>query len=120
MEVSLDVSEGLDTAILFVYEGSLTGLNEHSEELAQFSVILMDASDMERRTITLKAKTSLASVMLFAGKRLNQEIAWKGSIVMTDDFEIANTMSEIRGGFFPPIGVDWDYRRIASKPSNVE
>lgn len=117
-QVSLEVAKGLDTAMLFVYEGSLESLNEYTEELEQYSVILLDASDMERRTISLKAKNSEASVMLFAGKRLDQEIAWQGPIVMTDEFEIANTMSEIRGGFFPPVGVEWDYRKIASKPNN--
>ena len=59
------------------------------------------------------------SAMLFAGKRLNQEIAWQGPIVMTDDMEMANTMSEIRGGFFPMVRVDWDYKGIATKPINA-
>lgn len=118
LEASLQVAEGMDTAILFVYEGSLESLNECTEVIPQYSVILLDASDQERRAITIKAK-SAASVMLLAGKRLNQEIAWQGPIVMTDDFEIANTMSEIRGGFFPPVCVEWDYKRIASKASDA-
>ena len=118
LEASLEVAKGLDTAILFVYEGSLESLNENAETIPQYSVILLDALDQERRTITLTAKSE-ASIMLFAGKRLNQEIAWQGPIVMTDDFEMANTMSEIRGGFFPPVCVDWDYKRIASKPSDA-
>ena len=118
LEASLQVAEGMDTAILFVYEGSLESLNECTEVIPQYSVILLDASDQERRAITIKAK-SAASVMLLAGKRLNQEIAWQGPIVMTDDFEIANTMSEIRDGFFPPVCVEWDYKRIASKASDA-
>jgi redox-sensitive bicupin YhaK (pirin superfamily) len=120
--VRFDISDELDTAMIFVYEGALQNLNEHhgdEEIIPMGSIVLLDASDTEKRSIVL---TSLpgkaASVMLFAGKWLNQPIAWQGPIVMTDEYEIANSMSEIRGGFFPPVCVGWDYRRLSSKPAD--
>ena len=73
-----------------------------------------DGNDQQQHPTS--AAGAVASVMLFAGKRLNQPIAWAGPIVMTDEYEIANTMSELRGGFFPPVCVDWDYKHLASKP----
>lgn len=117
-EASFEVNEELNTAIIFVYEGSLQHLNDSAEEIANGSVVLLDASDKDKRSIVLKTPPGTpAAVMLFAGRRLDQPIAWQGPVVMTDEYEIANTFSEIRGGFFPPVCVDWDYKRLASKPT---
>jgi redox-sensitive bicupin YhaK (pirin superfamily) len=118
--VTFDIADELDTAMILVYEGSLASLNENNEEISKGSVVLLDASDKDKRGIVTKTLPGgqSASFMLFAGKRLDQPIAWQGPIVMTDEYEIANTMSELRGGFFPPVRVDWDYRRLSSKPDD--
>ena len=80
----------------------------------RFSAVF-DASDDGERGISLAATTPVSAI-LFAGKRLNEPIAWHGPIVMNTDAEIKQTFMELQSGNFPPVRVDWDYRRIANKP----
>ena len=123
---TLEIPEEYETAILFVYQGSLQSINNDDsyQNIQQGRVILLDASQEDKRQISVQTgegrgngDENAASIMLFAGKRLNQPIAWEGPIVMSDEYDIANTHSEIRGGFFPPVCVDWDYRTLSSKPT---
>lgn len=64
----------------------------------------------------MQAKDDNTGVMLFAGKKLKEPIAWHGPIVMNTQEQIGETMYELRTGAFPPKRVDWDYRRIAAFP----
>ena len=56
------------------------------------------------------------SGILFAGKKLNQPIAWHGPFVMTTNDEISKTLEEYRSGRFLKKRAPFDYKRIASFP----
>jgi len=119
--VEFDVTDGLDTVILYVYEGSLSSANNNesttNRNLGDGAVLLLDADDSERRRISLSTSSDqTAGVMLFAGKKLNEPIAWHGPFVMNTQEQICETISEMRKGTFPPKRVDWDYRTWRSRP----
>ena len=122
-KVHFDVASGLDTAILFVYQGQQGMHVENagfSEMLGADSVVLFDASDDSHRSILLSVPDSHAegaNAMLFAGKKLKQPIAWRGPIVMNTQSQIEQTFAELRDGSFPPVRVPWNYKRIANRPS---
>jgi quercetin 2,3-dioxygenase len=112
---------GLDTCMLYCYHGqgrvagsvagSVTG---HS--VPQGGIALMDASDNGARSFEFTAAETGAHVMLFAGKKLKEPIAWHGPIVMNTDSEIRQCFQELRSGAFPPKRVEWDYKVISTKP----
>ena len=77
------------------------------------SVIVFDASS-NARDFKLKAIDE-SHVLLFAGKRLKEPIAWHGPIVMNTQEEIMQTFKELRSGNFPPVRVPWNYRKISEK-----
>lgn len=56
--------------------------------------------------------------MLFAGKRLDQPIAWRGPFVMTTQAEIADTVRAYQMGAFPSVRAAWDYRSLAAFPAD--
>lgn len=121
-QVTFNVAEGLDTTLLYLYEGTLTGVNEQDNDAASSiprgSVIQLDATSDDARHVQLKTSDG-AKVIMFAGKKLNEPIAWHGPIVMNTQEQIRQTFTELRSGKFPPVRVDWDYKRIASKPKVV-
>ena len=130
-QVAFPIADGFDTTILYVYEGELTSLNDHPTSSSQAessttirsgSVILMDASSSsDKRHIDMKAHSSKgAKVMVFAGTKLREPIAWRGPIVMNTAEQIAETIQEIRSGQFPPVRVEWNYKKIATKPKEDE
>jgi redox-sensitive bicupin YhaK (pirin superfamily) len=120
--VHFDVQSGLDTAMLYVYEGALASVNDQeASDVEAGTVLLMDATSPERRGLELRASADgKAGVMLFAGKKLKEPIAWRGPIVMNTDEQIYDTFMELRMGDFPPKRVPWDYKRANARPSQEE
>jgi quercetin 2,3-dioxygenase len=112
-----EIAKGLDTAILYIYEG---GLLVNGELTKEGSIVLFDANDDKVRGIKVQSEPTLENggkAMLFAGKKLKEPIAWRGPIVMNSQQEVLETFQDLRAGRFPPVRVDWDYKRIAAKPS---
>merc|ERR1712124_232868 len=108
-----------------VYEGSLLSANESAKEgsksLENGAILLLDADDSDRRRITLSTPPNqTAGVMLFAGKKLKEPIAWHGPFVMNTKEQIYETISELRMGMFPPKRVGWDYKNYGSRPKDWE
>lgn len=136
-----EIANDLDTALLYVYEGALlepvhgddevtttttttttppTNANPKQPLLDRGSIVLFDATSNDRRTISLAtAPDQTASVMLFAGKKLREPIAWRGPIVMNTQEQIRETFRDMRNGSFPPKRVDWDYKKHKSRPPAV-
>ena len=110
-----DIQHGLDTAMLYVYEGSLESINGKNV-IKTGSVISFDADSDEHRRIKVKVNSEDAGCMLFAGKKLKEPIAWRGPIVMNTQEQIFGTMTELRSGNFPPIQVGWDYKCLSAFP----
>jgi redox-sensitive bicupin YhaK (pirin superfamily) len=113
MEVEIGV--GLDTAMIYIYEGSIDDLNG-SGPLEAGTVVLMDADSNDRRGLRLSTLADNACVMLFAGKKLNEPIAWHGPIVMNTQQQIREALNELRSGTFPPKRVEWDYKHLGAFP----
>lgn len=107
-----DVPENLDNCLAFVYQGSLKACGH---EMKKTQVARFDAAGPVR-TLAFQAGAEGAAVMLFAGKRLNQPIAWHGPFVMTTQAEIRQTFVEFQQGKFPPKRVPWDYQRLSAFP----
>mmetsp|Transcript_36857 Transcript_36857/g.77809 ORF Transcript_36857/g.77809 Transcript_36857/m.77809 type:complete len:320 (-) Transcript_36857:178-1137(-) len=112
--LEFEVQKGLDTAMLYVYENGLKSVNSKND-IKEGSVILFDADSDERRKFILQKTTG---IMLFAGKKLKEPIAWYGPIVMNTQEEIKKTRMELSFGQFPPKRVDWDYKRLSAFPSD--
>lgn len=124
-EVEFEVTDGLDTVMLYVYEGSLSSVNgddnQQRSSIEEGSVLLFDADHPDRRRVCLTTPPGQsAGVMLFAGKKLKEPIAWHGPFVMNTQEEIHETFSEMRAGTFPPKRVDWNYKKYSSRPADWE
>jgi redox-sensitive bicupin YhaK (pirin superfamily) len=115
--IEFDIDDGLDTAMVYVYEGSLSGINNNEQVVPTQSVILLDASDPAKRGVRLVSGSSeeKTGVLVFSGKKIKEPIAWRGPIVMNTHKEIVETFMDLRSGRFPPVRVDWDYKRIETK-----
>jgi redox-sensitive bicupin YhaK (pirin superfamily) len=118
--IEVDVGKGLNTVMLYVYEGALEDLNDKGGVQAG-NVVLMDADSDEKRGLRMKtSSSSKAGVMLFAGKKLDEPIAWHGPIVMNTQKQIDDTIHELRSGQFPPSRVPWDYKKLSAFPHSKE
>jgi hypothetical protein len=114
----LDIGKGLDTAMVYVYEGSLEDLNG-SGPLQAGNIVLMDADSDEKRGLQLKTSSnSTAGAIVFAGRKIREPIAWHGPIVMNTQDQIRAAIHELRTGQFPPKRVDWNYKRLSAKPKS--
>jgi hypothetical protein len=99
------VPPGLETCLLYVYEGSAA---VNGQEAPLQSVVALE----------LLAGPEGLSALLFAGKRLNEPIAWHGPIVMSTQEQLRETFGEMRAGRFPPKRAAWDYKRLADFPKD--
>jgi redox-sensitive bicupin YhaK (pirin superfamily) len=117
--VNFEIGEGLDTAILYLYEGVLESVNDEGPFEAG-SILLFDADNDEKRGMVLQAAEQLTGkAMLFAGKKLKEPVAWHGPIVMNTQQQVRETLRELQTGRFPPKRVSWDYKRLESKPESA-
>lgn len=119
VEHDFDIDENFDTAMLYVYEG---GILVNSQSVDEGSIVVFNVTDNGARGIHLqsddKTNNSVgAKAILFAGRKLKEPVAWHGPIVMNTQQELMETFRDLRAGRFPPVRVDWDYKKIASKPS---
>jgi redox-sensitive bicupin YhaK (pirin superfamily) len=113
-----DILDDLDTAMLYVYEGQLEKINKSPDPVKEGHIVLLDATCKEHRGLEFSTSVETsAKVVLFAGKKLKEPIAWHGPIVMNTQQQIQDAIRELRSGSFPPVRVDWDYKHIASKLS---
>jgi hypothetical protein len=87
-----------DNCLVYVYRG---GGELCDTAIRQHQVAQLEFSGAER-TLTLRAGESGMSVLLFAGKRINEPVSWRGPFVLNTFEEIQNTMLEYRNGDFPP------------------
>jgi len=94
--VQHSVGAALDNAMVFAFRGGVRLGSQGS--LSEHEVARFDAGSSLARSITVTAGAEGAGVMLFAGKRLNQPIAWNGPIVMTTQAEVQQAFAEVRAG----------------------
>ncbi|KAL3901182.1 MAG: hypothetical protein SGARI_006111, partial [Bacillariaceae sp.] len=99
-----DILDGLDTALLYVYEGELAKVNDSPDPIKEGHIVLLDASSLENRGLEFATSADKpGKALLFAGKKLKQPIAWHGPIVMNTQQQVQDTIRELRSGQFPPV-----------------
>jgi len=106
-----EVPKLLDNCLIYVYKGSATICGD---EVSAGSVIRLNATT-ESRKVAFVTKAGVTAI-LFAGKMLNEPIAWQGPFVMNTDAQIQKTFSEYRGGTFLRKRANWNYKDISTKP----
>eukprot|EP00529_Nitzschia_sp_RCC80_P031362 CAMPEP_0113465140 /NCGR_PEP_ID=MMETSP0014_2-20120614/13578_1 /TAXON_ID=2857 /ORGANISM="Nitzschia sp." /LENGTH=369 /DNA_ID=CAMNT_0000357273 /DNA_START=274 /DNA_END=1383 /DNA_ORIENTATION=+ /assembly_acc=CAM_ASM_000159 len=123
--IDFDIARDMDTAMLYVYDGTLVATTENGmEEVEQGGIILFDADtdSNDRRGIKLTSGSARdndvvgAHAILFAGKKIKEPIAWHGPIVLNTQDEIRETLKQLRSGDFPPKRVPWNYKRLQDFP----
>merc|ERR1712224_596389 len=88
--VEFEIDETMDTALLYVYEGGLSGAGDRRSNLDCGTIILLDAYEANKRRISMATSSGqTAGVMLFAGKKIREPIAWRGPIVMNTQEQIS-------------------------------
>jgi len=117
---SHDLSEGLDNCLLYFYGPEGSGNIGGYESAIEHGVAAhFDATDPKRRRFELTAGDEGLSVLVFAGKKLHQKVAWHGPFVMTTDEEIRKTIHEYRSGTFLRKTVEWDYKVLSKFPPEL-
>merc|ERR1712241_1144147 len=53
----------------------------------------------------------MGGMLVFAGKWINEPIAWHGPFVMNTKAELRKAFAEYQVGKFPPVRCSWDYRK---------
>jgi redox-sensitive bicupin YhaK (pirin superfamily) len=102
---------------VYVYRGS--GV-VNGQAVKEHAVVHVDAESPDVRLLRLEAEKGKLGAMIFAGKRLNQPIAWHGPFVATTQDEIRKLLKDYQNGNFPPVRAPWNYRSIADFPKNKE
>lgn len=111
------VPAALDNCLVYVYRGAgwLAG-----EALAMHHVARLDATSADLRQFSLTAGPDGLAVLVCAGKRLDDPIAWRGPIVMNTQQELERAFSEYRSGKFLRKRTAWDYKRLAAFPDDFQ
>lgn len=119
-EITHNVPIDFDNCLLYVYEGSGKINNQNMVTHNVIRLDAMSAKDPESRNILLQAGPEGMSAMLFAGKRINEPIAWRGPFVMNTQEEIRQTLIDYQAGRFPTKRVAWDFTRLSSFPKEKQ
>ena len=111
--VTHTVPPHLDNVLVYVYGG---GGVINGQTVSPHDCVHLNASEAHKRSITMTGASAGLAAIIFGGKMLRQPIAWHGPFVMTTQEEIRDTLREYRTGTFLKQRVEWDYKRIATKP----
>jgi redox-sensitive bicupin YhaK (pirin superfamily) len=103
----------LDNCLVYAYKGAGTLENEN---IRLHHAARLDASDAGARQFTVTAGPEGLSVIVFAGKRLNEKVAWRGPIVMNTEAELKKAFQEYSSGSFLKKKTAWDYKHISAFP----
>lgn len=109
------VPEEMNTVLVYCYKGQCR-VGAEGKVLPAQHVARLDANRAADRSLLLEAAKDGASCLLFAGKRINESIAWHGPFVATDKKELMLAFRAYQDGKFPPKRVPWDYRKASAKP----
>ena len=80
----------------------------------------MDTATPSDREFTLTASSSSMDgvrAIVFAGERVNEPMAWRGTFVLNTDEEGKAAMARHRAGTLLVKRAPWDYKRLAAFPT---
>ncbi|CAJ1347484.1 unnamed protein product [Effrenium voratum] len=109
------IPEHMETVLVYCYRGSLR-VGAEGKSLPAQHVARLDGNSRAHRELLLEAGEEGAGCLLFAGKRINESIAWHGPFVASDKKELVMAFRAYQDGSFPPKRVPWDYRKAAAMP----
>mmetsp|Transcript_55064 Transcript_55064/g.103207 ORF Transcript_55064/g.103207 Transcript_55064/m.103207 type:complete len:330 (-) Transcript_55064:349-1338(-) len=110
------VPDDMNTVLVYCYKGQCRVGTEGTALPAQH-VARLDASSTSLRNLALEADAKEgASCLLFAGRRINEPIAWHGPFVAGDKKELMQAFRAYQDGSFPPKRVPWNYRKADARP----
>ncbi|OQR85219.1 hypothetical protein THRCLA_10734, partial [Thraustotheca clavata] len=115
--LTYEIPAGMDTCMLFVYEGDAL---INSDAVGMSQIALLDASDESKRSFQLASRSKSAGIMLFAGKKIKEPVAWHGPIVMNTQQQIRECFAELRSGNFPPKRAPFNYKKLSDFPPNFK
>lgn len=121
-----NIPAGLDNILAYVYDGDaiIGGEIVKAKQIARFEPL--DVAKGAALSLVASPDAAevqddvghgighAAKVMLFAGKKLNQPIAWHGPFVMTTRDELMEAISEYRNGTFLKHRFPGDYKTKAA------
>eukprot|EP00435_Cladocopium_sp_Y103_P026006 s2244_g6.t1 len=110
------IPEHMETVLVYCYRGELR-VGAEGKKLPAQHVARLDGTTSQR-DLLLEAGEDGAACILFAGKRINEPIAWHGPFVASDKKELQKAFRAYQDGSFPPKRVPWDYRRAAAVPKS--
>lgn len=110
------IPEHMEAVLVYCYRGELR-VGAEGKKLPAQHVARLDGTTSQR-DLLLEAGEDGAACILFAGKRINEPIAWHGPFVASDKKELQKAFRAYQDGSFPPKRVTWDYRRAAAVPKS--
>lgn len=120
----------LETVLVYVYRGKTGTVNRKHVSPAHIARLTtggrLSRSDIEHPecnldassnggnygVIELETKADEYGAIVFAGKRINEPVAWRGPIVMNTWEEIDTAYQELRSGRFLKTRVNYDYYNV--------
>jgi len=110
------VPDNMETVLVYCYKGELR-VGAEGKTLPAQHVARLDGRSTSR-DLLLESGEDGAGCILFAGKPINEPIAWHGPFVASDKKELQKAFRAYQDGSFPPKRVPWDYRRAAAAPKS--
>lgn len=108
-----DRPPNLDTVMFYAFKGAAT-LNAGKTLNAQ-EVALFDAESGDRASVVAGDKGF--RMMVFAGKRTNEDVTWHGPFVCADRRQLMDVFKAQQSGRFPPVRVPYDYKDASKTPA---
>lgn len=108
-----EIPSHMETCILYCYDGQ-----GKVGDLAvkKGDTIKLDGSKPDARLVSISGGESSVSIMIFAGKRINEPISWRGPIVMNTPEEVQLALNEYRSGTFLKKRAPWDFKDSSAFP----
>merc|ERR1719498_1337578 len=103
--------------MIYVFKGNA---KIGGSKVPQGSIVRLKADDAQKRLIEVIAEDEGTACLLFAGKRLDEPIAWHGPFVMNTQEEIHRTMDEYYEGRFLKKRAKWNFKRAEEMPHDEE
>jgi redox-sensitive bicupin YhaK (pirin superfamily) len=108
-----------DNCLVYCYRGAAVvgGAPLPSGHVARLDMASAAAAAAQPRTVQLtSSEAAETGLLVFAGRMLQQPIAWHGPFVMTTQAEIRSTLDEYRNGTLLKVRAPWDFTKAAAAP----
>ena len=102
----------VDNCMFYAFEGSAT---INGTPLKRQEIAVCDAARGDGAAFV--AGPSGFRMMVFAGKRTNEDVCWHGPFVCADKRQLMDVFRAQQAGRFPPVRVPYDYKDASKTPA---